>query len=134
MSASTDTNPEFWYCWEQLGQAVAVRAVYDYVSLQKKINKLRVAEDKDYNCMRDADFFEQFFRSKYFAYICPKYDGWELYDKLQSCWNHLPKVHNYAKHATYVVGDWGKYTGRPVGKRGTKPSRFGIKREGENGL
>ena len=127
-----DTNPLFWRCWLQLGQAVACQAVKDYVYLQKKLHKCQVTEDKEGYLPRDEEI-RRFFHSKYFAYICPRFDGWELYDRLQNGgWKHLPRVHNHTKPPTYQVGDWGKYTGKPVGKRGPKPKcRNGTGRNGD---
>ena len=131
-----DPNPLFWKCWLQLGQAVACQAVRDYVRLQKKVHGYKVTDDKDGFIAKDEEI-RKFFQSRYFSYICPRFDGYELYERLQNDgWRNIPRMHNHARPATYQVGDWGKYTGRPVGKRGpkAKPSRFGIKREGENGL
>ena len=132
---SADTNPEFWYCWEQLGMAVAVRAVHDYVAIQKRIDRLNRTDEKAYNYQLELRKYRRFFHSKYFAYICPAYDGWELYDRLEQCWRHLPRVHHHPHVPTYKVEDWGKYTGRPTQKRGPKPkTRFGIRKDGGNGV
>lgn len=100
-----DTNPQFWWCWEQLGHAVVIQACMDYANARKMLERHPNRDSAHYNPMVDIGYYEKFFRSKYFAYICPKFDGHELYDKLKSGgWRHIPKGHHhYPKQATYQV-------------------------------
>lgn len=127
-----DPNPLFWERWEHLGLSVVKQAIEDYAYLQKQLHGVWVAKDKDGYQPKEEEI-EKFMKSKYYAYICPRFDGWKLYDYLKAGgWRNIPRMQNHARPATYQVGDWGKYTGKPIQKRGTKPkpSRFGIKREG----
>lgn len=112
-----DTNPVFWRCWEQLGHAVVLQACRDYASARKKLEKNAVAwQDQEtgsdhYNPMVEFSRYEKFFRSKYFAYICPKYDGHTLFDRLKNGgWKTIPKGHHHytQKHVFSVYADYYK--------------------------
>lgn len=75
-----DSRPEFWQCWRQLHHAVVARAVYDYARAKKKAPK-----DKDgFDYAREIGYYEKFFRSRYFSYICPDYSGPKLLEILES--------------------------------------------------
>lgn len=75
-----DARPEFWQCWRQLGHAVVARAVYDYARAKRKAPK----DGDNYDYSREMGYYQKFFRSKYFAYICPDYDGATLLEILDS--------------------------------------------------
>ena len=109
-----DTNPVFWQCWEQLGHAVVLQACRDYANARKKLEKNAVvcadqATGSDhYNPIVDINRYEKFFRSKYFAYICPKFDGHQMFDILKNGgWRNIPKGHHhYTRPATYQVDNY----------------------------
>ena len=104
-----DTNPVFWRCWEQLGHAVVLQAVRDYASAQRMLLRQKNKDQKHFNPLAEIGYYETFFRSKYFGYICPKYDGHELLDILKNGgWKHIPRTHRYAKQATYSVESYYK--------------------------
>ena len=109
-----DTNPVFWRCWEQLGHAVVLQACRDYSNARKKLEKNaavcaeQTTGSDHYNPIADINIYEKFFRSKYFAYICPKYDGHTMFDRLKNGgWRNIPKGHHhYTKKPTYVVDSY----------------------------
>ena len=106
-----DTNPVFWRCWEQLGHAVVLQACRDYASARKKLEKRAATWSEQatgsdrYNPMVDIARYEKFFRSKYFAYICPKFDGHMMFDRLKSGgWRNIPKGHHhYTPKTVYAL-------------------------------
>ena len=100
-----DTNPVFWRCWEQLGHAVVLQACRDYANARRMLEKHPNPDSAHYNPLVDIGYYEKFFRSKYFCYICPKFDGHMMFDRLKSGgWRHIPKSHHhYTKHAVYSV-------------------------------
>ena len=117
-----DTNHVFWRCWEQLGHAVVLQACRDYASARKKLEKkstdFTVGSDH-YNPMLDIAIYEKFFRSKYFCYICPKFDGHELFDKLRDGgWRHIPKGHHHYTLKTVYALDSDYYQRQKLLKQG----------------
>ena len=96
-----DARPEFWYCWRQLGHAVVARAIYDYCMVKK-----RIAKDKD-GFYYGHENYEKFFHSKYFAYICPDFDGVKLLEILDNGgWKNVHTTKHFAHSPTHVP----KYT------------------------
>lgn len=82
-----DTRPPLWREWEQLGHAVAAQAVLDYANARKRESGKRSGEDPGgdhYDPAKDMKYYRKFFYSGYFTRICPKYDGKELFDALES--------------------------------------------------
>lgn len=114
-----DTNPVFWRCWEQLGHAVVLQACRDYASARRMLEKHPNRDSAHYNPMVDIGYYEKFFRSKYFGYICPKFDGHMMFDRLKDGgWRSIPKgFHHYTKKAVYEV-DADYYKRRKLMKRG----------------
>lgn len=97
-TATVDTNPAFWERWEQLGHAVVAQAVEDYATA-RKLEEKKQFQDWDlchYDVRMEMGYYEQFFTSKYFSYICPKYDGHELLNILQrGGWRMVHKIRHY---------------------------------------
>lgn len=100
-----DTNPQFWWCWEQLGHDVVLQACEDYASARRMLEKHPNRDSAHYNPLTDIGYYEKFFRSKYFGYICPKFDGYIMFDRLKDGgWRHIPRGHrHYPRQATYQV-------------------------------
>jgi hypothetical protein len=105
-TAIVDTNPAFWEQWEQLGHAVVAQAVEDYANARKIIETRATAYEKQatgsdhYNPVADIARYERFFRSRYFACICPTYDGHELFDILKSGgWRMVHRVRHFTPKA-----------------------------------
>ena len=92
-----DTNPVFWRRWEELGQAVVVRAIQDYISVRKKICRLTRTEDTSHNYEAELRKYERFFQSKYFGRICPRYDGYELLEHLETGWQDIKMTKRFPK-------------------------------------
>lgn len=92
-----DVRPEFWNCWRQLGHAVVARAVYDYARAKKKAPK-----DKDgFDYAREIGYYEKFFRSRYFSYICPDYSGPKLLEILESGgWKNVRVTKHFGHNPT----------------------------------
>jgi hypothetical protein len=117
---AVDTNPVFWERWEALGFAVVVQAIRDYANARRKLAKMEAPRDGNrYNYLMENGYYEKFFRSKYFGYICPKYDGHELFERLEAgAWMRIPKVHHYTpiptyKQKIYIPVEHPKKRGRP---------------------
>ena len=88
-----DADPVFWREWEQLGHAVVVQAVEDYIHIRKMEAKMALAGEMS----GEMKCIHRFFRSKYFGRICPEYDGWELLDMLNDNWHLIKKGHHYTR-------------------------------------
>lgn len=110
MSAA-DTNPLFWEQWRQLGMAVAVRAVQDYVIARKKAIRMHKARDGcRYNFEAELGYYEKFFTGQYFGRICPDYDGHELLELLENNWQDMSvKVYHHSKQPVRKVRE--RHTG-----------------------
>lgn len=113
-----DTNPVFWRQWEQLGHAVVLRAVADYITLRKRIDRLNRIDGEDYGYREQLRVIERFFRSKRFGRICPEYDGYILLDKLETDWKAVKRLHHYTKKPfsqakEYQYKEHPKKRGRP---------------------
>lgn len=112
-----DTNPVFWRCWEQLGHAIAVRACIDYSRERKKEAKSGAYDRNAYR------MYELFFCSKYFGRICPKFDGHELYERLESGgWQIVRRQHHYTYKTVYDIKERHPYKERKF-NRG-RPRKF----------
>ena len=113
---TTDTNPPFWQEWKQLGHAVVIRAVYDYIGVRKKQAKLDILRDAQYRYSDELSHFERFFKSRYFGLICPDYDGWEMYNLLEYNWKNLYRMHR--GHKAPVLTAQYYQNGEPPKKQG----------------
>lgn len=93
-----DVRPEFWRNWRQLGHAVVTRAICDYARAKRKAPK-----DQDgFNYAKELGYYEKFFCSRYFSYICPDYDGVKLLEILESGgWKTVRTAGHYTHSPTY---------------------------------
>ena len=114
-----DTNPVFWREWRQLGHAVVIMAVEDYVSLRKKIDKLDDTDEYGYRDQLAA--IERFFRSKRFGRMCPEYDGYILLGRLETNWRHIKRLHRYTSNPVSQAKEY-QYKEHPL-KRG-RPRKY----------
>ena len=89
-----DTRPENWREWEQLGHAIAARAIADYATARKRISKNEGKGWDRFDPTLEINVYRKFFRSKYFSIICPKYDGGELLKALEDgAWKKVPRMY-----------------------------------------
>ena len=92
-----DTRPPLWWAWEQLGHAVAAQAVLDYANARKRESRNKSSHDPGgdhYDPAREMKYYRKFFESGYFTRICPKYDGKQLFDALESGgWKTVAKAY-----------------------------------------
>lgn len=95
MTAEKDI--QFLHEWRQLGHAVVVRAVEDYIAVRKKQARLEKMNDARYRYTDELKHYKRFFESKYFGIICPDYDGYEMYELLESKWRKIKNAHRGTK-------------------------------------
>lgn len=103
-----DASPTFWQNWRQLGHAVVIQAIYDYANARKLQEKNTCPKSRThFNPLSEVGLYERFFRSQYFAHICPGYDGHKLLEILEGGkWKHLPKMHHTTPPPTYMVWEY----------------------------